>query len=141
MTILDTNVFSEVVKPRPDPTVIEWLGAQNYQHVYLTALTSAEVRHGLSHMPPGKRQALLQAAVEALFENEFAGRILPFDEAASFCYAQLVVERERAGRPIQAFDAQIAAIARAHGATVATRNTKDFEQCGVTLVNPWTTIS
>ena len=141
MTILDTNVFSEVVTPRPDPTVIEWLGAQNYQHVYLTALTSAEVRHGLSHLPPGKRQTLLQAAVEALFENEFAGRILPFDEAASFCYAQLVVERERAGRPIQAFDAQIAAIARAHGATVATRNTKDFEQCGVTLVNPWTTIS
>ena len=141
MTILDTDVFSEVVKPRPDPTVIEWLGAQNYQHVYLTALTSAEVRHGLNHMPAGKRQALLQAAVEALFENEFAGRILPFDEAASLCYAQLVVERERAGRPIQAFDAQIAAIARAHGATVATRNTKDFEQCGVTLVNPWTTIS
>lgn len=141
MTILDTNIFSEVVKPRPEPKVIEWLGAQKYHEVYLTAITLAEVRHGLNNMPAGKRQAQLHDAVEALFENEFAGRILPFDEAASFCYAQLVVERARAGRPVQAFDAQIAAIARARGATVATRNTKDFEQCGVALVNPWTKLS
>ncbi len=138
MTILDTNVFSEVVKPRPEPKVLDWLGAQIYHDVYLTAMTMAEVLHGLSRMPAGKRRSDLQNAVDALFRHEFAGRILHFDEAAAMSYADLVSARERAGRPVAAFDAQIAAIARVHSATVATRNIKDFELTGVTLVNPWT---
>ena len=137
MTILDTNVLSEVVKPAPEPKVIEWLAAQIYHDVYLTAVTVGEVLHGLARMPEGKRRAGLQAAVDAMFHHEFAGRILPFDEAAAISYAGLVTARERGGRPTGSFDAQIAAIARVHSATVATRNIKDFELCGVMLVNPW----
>lgn len=137
MTILDTNVLSEVVKPRPEPVVMEWLSLQAFHDVYLTSITMAEVLHGLERMPAGKRRAALKVAVEGLFQHEFAGRILPFDEMAALNYGQLVTEREKAGRPMQPFDAQIAAIARQHGATVATRNTPHFEQSGVALVNPW----
>jgi len=137
MTILDTNVFSEVVKPRPEPKVLDWLGAQVYHDVYLTAMTMAEVLHGLNRMPEGKRRTDLHNAVDALFRHEFAGRILHFDEAAAMSYADLVAARERAGRPVAAFDAQIAAIAKVHSAIVATRNIKDFEFTGVALVNPW----
>ena len=137
MTILDTNVLSEVLKPRPDPRVMEWLAAQNYHDVYITAPTVAEMMHGLNRMPEGKRRAGLMAAVEAMFENEFAGRILPFDFAAAVSYAELVVERERMGRPLTSFDAHIAAIARVNTATVATHNIKDFEHCNVALIDPW----
>jgi len=137
MTILDTNVFSEVVKPRPEPKVLDWLGAQVYHDVYLTAMTMAEVLHGLNWMPEGKRRTELHNAVDALFRHEFAGRILHFDEAAAMSCADLVAARERAGRPVAAFDAQIAAIAKVHSAIVATRNIKDFEFTGVALVNPW----
>jgi toxin FitB len=138
MIILDTNVFSETVKPRPEPQVLAWLAAQRYRDVFLTAITTAEVLHGFGRMPVGKRRAQLESAVDALFRHEFAGRILPFDEAAAISYAQVMGGREAAGRPIQTCDAQIAAIARVHSAVVSTRNTKDFELCGVVLVNPWT---
>ena len=137
MTILDTNVLSEVVKPRPEQKVLDWLEAQKYQDVFVTAMTVAEMLHGVSRMPAGKRQAGMRTAIDGMFQHEFAGRILPFDEAAAMCYAELVTARERAGRPVAAFDAQIAAIARVHAATVATRNIKDFEFCGVTLIDPW----
>lgn len=137
MTILDTSVLSEVVKPRPEPKVLDWLGAQNYSDVYVTALTVAEMLHGLHRMPAGKRQAELLAAVDAMFQHEFAGRILPFDEAAAISYAHLMAGLERAGRKTGSFDAQIAAVARVHSATVATRNIKDFEHSGVSLVDPW----
>ncbi len=137
MTILDTNVLSEVVKPRPEPKVLDWLGAQNYREVFVTALTVAEMFHGLNRMPAGKRQSELFAAVDAMFQHEFAGRILPFDEAAAMSYADLMAGLERAGRKVGSFDAQIAAVARVHTATVATRNIKDFEHSGVSLVDPW----
>ena len=137
MTILDTNVLSEVVRPRPEPKVLTWLAAQNFHDVYLTAMTAAELWHGVNRMPAGKRQSELRPVINALFQHEFAGRILPFDEMAALNYAELVTDRESAGRPVAAFDAQIAAIARVYSATVATRNTKDFELCGVALVNPW----
>jgi predicted nucleic acid-binding protein len=137
MIILDTNVLSEVVKPQPERVVFEWLAAQNYREVYITAITEAEMLHGLMRMPEGKRKTNLRTALDGLFRNEFAGRILPFDEAAAMSYADVVTSRERAGRGGGSFDCQIAAIARVHSAVVATRNIKDFELTGVTLVNPW----
>ena len=96
MTILDTNVFSEVVKPRPEPKVLDWLGAQVYHDVYLTAMTMAEVLHGLNRMPEGKRRTELHNAVDALFRHEFAGRILHFDEAAAIGHnpCQAILQRE-----------------------------------------------
>ncbi len=139
MTILDTNVLSEVVKPQPEAKVLSWLGAQNYHDVYVTSLTVAEMRQGLNRMPVGKRHAELRGAVDAMFQHEFAGRILPFDEAAAMSYADLLATLERIGRRVASFDAQIAAVARVHSATVATRNTKDFELSGVSLVDRWAT--
>lgn len=137
MTILDTNVLSEVVKPRPESRVLHWLAAQPNQDVYITAITTAEMLYGIQLLPAGKRRAALHEAVSLLFQHEFGGRVLSFDEAAGIRYGELVAERERANHRISAFDAQIAAIARVHGAQVATRNTRDFAGAGVSLVNPW----
>lgn len=137
MTILDTNVLSEVVKPRPEGKVLQWLAAQPNADVYLTAITTAEILYGVFNLPAGKRQAALQQAVNLLIQHEFANRVLPFDQAASVSYAELVAQSDRAGRPMSAFDAQIAAIARVHGATIATRNMADFSGSGVRIINPW----
>jgi hypothetical protein len=88
-------------------------------------------------VPAGKRRKAFEGAAEAMFREEFAGRVLPFNSDAASPYAAIAVDRRRAGRPISHFDAQIAAIARSSGATIATRNIDDFEGCGVDLVNPW----
>jgi toxin FitB len=136
LTILDTNVLSEVVKPRPDPQVMAWLAAQPVSDVYITILTVAEVLHGLEIMPEGKRRVELRGLMAAVFRNEFSGRILMFDEAAAAAYAGVAAAWPRQEKP-GAFDLQIAAIARVYSASVATRNLKDFRLSGVRLVNPW----
>lgn len=137
MIILDTNVLSEVIKPQPEQVVFDWLASQKYDEVYTTAVTEAEMLHGLYRLPDGKRKTQLRQALAAIFQQDFAGRVLPFDEAAALSYAEVVTARERAGRGVGSFDCQIAAIARVHSAIVATRNIKDFELTGVSLVNPW----
>lgn len=137
MIILDTNVVSESLKPLPSETVLSWLAAQIPSEVFTNAITLAEVLNGLEGMPQGKRRTGLHAGVERIFAQEFAGRILPFDEAAARAFAKITASRNAAGRAISQFDAMIAAIARTHGATLATRNTADFEDCGIQLVNPW----
>jgi predicted nucleic acid-binding protein len=105
--------------------------------VFTTTITEAEVLCGVETLPPGKRRLRLLAAVEKMFAEEFAGRILPFDEDAARAFATTVAARARAGRPISQLDAMIAAIARSHRAAVATRNTADFQHCGIDIVNPW----
>lgn len=137
MIVLDTNVVSEGTKPSPSETVLSWLDAQSSSEVFTTTITLAEVLYGVEAMPPGKRQKSLLVTVEKLFAQQFAGRILPFDEDAARVFATIVASRKAAGRPISQFDAMIAAIARTHRATVATRNTADFERCGIHLVDPW----
>ena len=137
MILLDTNVLSEALKPLPSPIVLRWLAAQEPSSVFTTSVTQAEVLYGIETLPPGKRRTRLLAAVEKMFAEEFEGRILPFDEDATRAFAGIVAAREAAGRPISQLDAMIAAIARSHRATVATRNTADFQHCGVDLINPW----
>jgi predicted nucleic acid-binding protein len=88
-------------------------------------------------MPKGKRRELMPSTVEAMFEEDFGNRILPFDSDAARVFAEIASSRRRSGRPISQWDAQIAAIARSRGASLATRNTGDFEHCGITLVSPW----
>ena len=138
MTILDTNVVSELMKPKPVPRVVAWLGAQPSTALYTTSITQAEILHGLMLLPAGHRRSALDAAVASMFAEDFAGRILPFASDAATAYAQIAFDRRRAGRPISHFDAQIAAIARSTGAAVATRNAADFQGCGVPVVDPWT---
>ena len=135
--LLDTNVLSEVLRSAPSASVLSWLSAQSPESLFVSAVTQAEMALGAGLLPVGKRRDALQRALAALFEQDFAGRVLPFDGDAVPSYVEVVVRRRSAGRPMSQFDAQIAAIARHHGASVATRNIADFEGCGLTLVDPW----
>lgn len=137
MIILDTNIVSELLRPAPAPQVEAWLAAQDGVTVYFTSVGEAELRHGVAILPAGRRRSALAAAIEAMLDEDFHGRILPFDRAAARAYADIAAERRAAGRPISQFDCQIAAIAHAHRAAVATRNIGDFEGCGIELVDPW----
>lgn len=138
MILLDTNVLSEALKPSPSAAVLHWLVAQESAAVFITAITQAEILYGIERMPVGKRRVRLVAGIERMFAEDFSGKIFPFDEDAARAFAGIVAKRESAGRPISQFDAMIAAIARSHGATLATRNAADFEDCGIPIVNPWT---
>ncbi len=139
MILLDTNVLSEFMRPRPSAAVIAWLDKQPAGAVYTSAISRAEIELGLLLMPQGQRQEALSRAAEAMFAEEFNGRCLPFDEDAARHYAAIVSARTRAGRPISVEDAEIAAIALAHRMSLATRNTTDFELIDdLEVVNPWT---
>ncbi|HKY38694.1 MAG TPA: type II toxin-antitoxin system VapC family toxin [Polyangiaceae bacterium] len=139
MIVVDTNVLSELMRPKPAPSVVEWVGEQAATSLYTTTITQAEVLYGILLLPAGKRRTELLGAAEAMFREDFGARVLPFGTEAAALYARIAADRRRAGRPISHFDAQISAIARACGARVATRNVADFENCGVQLLNPWET--
>jgi toxin FitB len=135
--VLDTNVVSELMRPQPAPPVLEWVDAQPSSDLLLTSVTAAELRAGVALLPRGRRQATIADRVETLIDETFAGYVLPFDVDSSTHYAEIVATRTRAGSPISTADAQFAAICRQHDATLATRNTPDFLNTGLTLVNPW----
>jgi len=137
MILLDTNVLSELMRPEPTPTVVDWIAAQPAQGLFTTSITQAEILYGIMLLPPGKRRDEFEAAARVMFAEEFAGRILAFGAHAALPYASIAVDRRRAGRPISHFDAQIAAIARCSGAAIGTRNVADFDGCGVEVLNPW----
>ena len=137
MIVLDTNVLSELIKPAPMRAVTDWIASQPATSMYTTSITQAEILHGIMLMPSGKRRTSIEAAVEAMFSQDFGGRVLPFSSEAAIHYARIAAARRRTRRPISHFDAQIAAIARATGSTVATRNVSDFQGCGVKLIDPW----
>lgn len=136
--LLDTNVVSEAVKPRPSPALLEWLGAQPDEALHISALTVAEIRRGILEKAPGQRRRELEAwfagpeGPQALF----AGRVLPFEERAALEWARIMAEGTAAGRPRSALDMVVAATAAAHGLTVATANEKHFRDTGVAWVNP-----
>jgi len=136
MIVLDTNVISELTRPMPSPTVLRWYRTQDDS--YTTAITQAEMLYGLELMPKGRRKQETLEALNTVFKEAFAGRILVFDSAAAVLYADVAASRKRMGRAIKYPDAQIAAIARSRGAAVATRNVADFEHCGIKVINPWT---
>ena len=137
MILLDTNVLSELMKPAPEPLVIQWLDAQLDSQVFLTAVTKAEIELGIALLPNGKRKKGFTGLASALFD-EFQDRILPFDASAASYYANLVANARRAGRTLSVEDAQIAAIAQVNHLTLATRNSKDFEFIpDLSLINPW----
>jgi predicted nucleic acid-binding protein len=137
MIVLDTNVLSELMRPSPAEAVVAWVASNPATSQYTTSITQAEILHGLLLLPAGRRRTHLLNAAHAMFAEDFVGRVLGFGSDAAPIYAQIAADRRRAGRPISHFDAQIAAIARACGARVATRNVTDFGGCGVTLINPW----
>ena len=136
-TLLDTNVLSELLRSQPAPAVLAWFSEQPPESLFVSAVTQAEMMLGARLLPPGKRRTALESALSAMFDEDFAGRILPFDTGAVPAYVEIVGARRSLGRPIAQFDAQIAAIARQAGAKLATRNVTDFERCGVALIDPW----
>ena len=139
MILLDTNVVSEVMRPAPEPKVLEWLDALPAADVWISAVTVGEIRLGIALLPDGQRKERLAGLAEAMFQEDFADSCLSYDMPAAAAYAGIVATRIRLGRPISVEDAQIAAIARSGGLDLATRNTKDFSDIdGLQLMNPWT---
>jgi toxin FitB len=137
MLILDTNVISETMQPMPSARVMGWWAQQQAGELFVTTVTIAEILYGIEILPQGKRRAALLAGAERMFGNVLASHILSFDEEAARAFAEIAASRRSQGRPIAELDAQIAAIASSRRAMLATRNTADFEGCGVRLVNPW----
>jgi predicted nucleic acid-binding protein len=138
MIVLDTNILSELYKPVPSEEVEAWVAMQSSTNVYTTAITQAEMLVGAELMPKGKWRSAIESFIQGMFEVTYLGRILPFDTDAAHHYSHIAAYRRALGRPIAEFDAQIAAIVRSNGAVLATRNTDDFEHCGITVLNPWT---
>jgi predicted nucleic acid-binding protein len=135
--VLDTNVLSELMRPAPAERVARWISEQPATSLYTTSITQAEILHGIMLLPSGRRRNALEAAAEAMFGEDFDGRVLPFGSQEARFYARIASERRRVGRPISHFDAQIAAIARSVGAAIATRDADDYGGCGVVVINPW----
>ena len=137
MIVLDTNVLSELMRQSADELVVQWMDIQPNAGLFTTAITQAEILYGVSVLPTGRRKQGLAAAVHKMFEHDFKGRVLPFDGSAAVTFAVICVDRMHLGRPISQLDAQIAAIARSRGSALATRNTQDFDECGIPVINPW----
>jgi hypothetical protein len=136
MIVLDTNVLSEAMRASPDPSVAAWLARQDANDLFMTSISAAEILLGIAILPEGRRKRDLQAAAEGIFAL-FASRMLPFDSIAAQSFPRIVATRRIAGRPINDFDAQIAAIAQSRGMSVATRNVADFEGIEIDLIDPW----
>lgn len=137
MIILDTNVISALMQSAPDPRVVAWLDRQPAESIWTTSITVFELRFGLAAMPAGRRRRSLEQSLVLLLHDDLENRVLDFDSAAAVAAASLAAKRQRAGRPVDMRDTQIAGIAIARHATLATRNMKHFKDSGVPLVNPW----
>ena len=138
MILLDTNVVSEPLRPKPHPNVLAWLDAQAAETLYLSTVSFAELLLGIESLPTGKRRKALAAALAEKVVALFGQRIVPFDLAAAQTYPKIVTRARRHGHPIAVADAQIAAIAASRQFSVATRDEAPFRAAGVPVVNPWT---
>jgi hypothetical protein len=136
--LVDTNVVSEWVKPRPNPGVAAWLAATNEDQVFLSVVTVAELRHGIERISTGRRQRQLSAWLENDLPMRFEGRVLSIDAAIADACGKLVARSEAMGRPVEAMDAFLAATAQVHQLTLVTRNTTHFHSILKALLNPWT---
>ena len=137
MIILDTNVLSELMRPKPSASVIAWIARQSEAELFTTSITEAEIFYGIEVLPKGKRREHLTTAAEGVFREDFSGRVYDFDSAAARAFSSIASSRRTNGMPISQSDAQIAAIAKTRRAKVASRDVKGFEQCGVDVVDPW----
>ena len=137
MIILDTNIISEMMKSQPNIQVSHWLSQQQAAELYITAITIAEISYGINALSKGKRRQSLHTAFNIVVIEGFEYRILDFDERAAQLYGDLMAHRRAQGAPMSICDGQIAAIARLENYALATRNTKDFTDCNLTLINPF----
>jgi toxin FitB len=126
-----------MMRPLPNINVLDWLNRQESTALFLSTLTIAEIDFGICVLPNGKRRKALDDGFTRLVTEAFAGRLWTFDVAAARVYGPIMSTRQSKGRPLSVVDGQIAAIARSHGASVATRNVRDFEGCGIKVENPF----
>ena len=137
MIILDTNVLSALMQRAREIPVVAWLDAQPSESIWITSITLFEGRMGLALLPRGKRRRALEDSFDALVKEDLQSRVLAFDAAAAVEAAALAAKRQRAGRPVDMRDTQIAGIALARRATLATRNVRHFDDLTTPVVNPW----
>lgn len=137
MIVLDTNVISELFKPAPDARVMDWVGSLPGDVLFTTAVTRGELLYGLYCMPEGRRRSDLLSGMARLFQQRLAGHVLAYDGDAAEAHASIAAARRARGRASSQADSMIAGIVQSRGATLATRNVRDFEDCGITLVDPW----
>ena len=137
MIILDTNVLSALMRNTPEAPVVAWLDGQPAESVWITSITLFEARLGLALLPNGRRRKALEAAFARLLDEDLENRVLDFDRAAATEAASLAAGRQKAGRPVDMRDTQIAGIALARRATLATRNLRHFQGLKVPVVDPW----
>src|SRR5258708_2645618 len=137
MIILDTNVLSAMMRPKPDEQVVAWLDKQARSSMWITSLTIFEIQFGLQILPPGKKRSLLTRTFESVLTEDIGGRVAPFDTSAAECSAELMASRHKKGRPVELRDTMIAGIVLACHASLATRNAPRFEDLAIPVVNPW----
>lgn len=137
MILVDTNIISELMRDAPEPRVLAWIDAERRVDLYTSVIVKAEILYGIECLPEGRRRNALATQAGAIFEEDFAGRILPVTESAVARYAVISAGRRRVGRKFALFDMLIAGTANSVGARIATRNTTDFDDCGIELINPW----
>ena len=137
MIMLDTNVLSALMQQQPDPQVVAWLDDQPAESIWLNSITLFEARYGLALLASGQRKNMLQVRFEELLQDDLQNRVLLFDANAATQAAQLAADRKARGRPVDMRDTFIAGIALARRATLATRNTRHFDDLSVPIVNPW----
>ena len=135
--LLDTNVVSELIRRSPSPVVANWVSNQPLEDLFLSAVSEAELRHGVAILQSGRRREKLFFKVEAMLRDAFEDRVLPFDSDAARAYGSIAAERHSAGRPVAPADCRIAAIAASRDMAVATRSVRDFEGMGIEIVDPW----
>lgn len=140
MIILDTNVLSALMRTEPEAAVVRWLDHQPAESIWITSITLFEARLGLAPLPKGRRRQSLESAFDRLLEEDLENRVLDFDRAAATEAAALAAARQRAGRTVDMRDTQIAGIALARRAALATRNVRHFRDLGVTVIDPWETV-
>ena len=136
MIVLDTNVLSALMRHESDAVVVAWLDGQPSESIWTTAVTVFEIRFGIEILASGRRRRSLEDAFAKMLEQDFDGRVLPFDQSAAQAAAAIAAKQRQAGNPVEIRDVQIAGIATARKATLATRNTRHFVKIGINLVDP-----
>lgn len=135
--LIDTNVISELIRENPNPGVVRWLVAQSPDTLYISAITLGELVHGVARLPESARRDRLREWLEVDVRNQFAGRLLEFGESQAVAWGHLKAETEQRGRPSGAIDLQLAATAQVSGLALVTRNVRDFEDLGLSVIDPW----
>ena len=137
MIILDTNVLGALMRSVPDVAVVKWLDRQSAESIWITSITLFEARFGLALLPSGRRRQRLESKFDRLLREDLENRVLDFDSAAAAEAASLAAARQKSGRPVDMRDTQIASIALARHATLATRNVRHFADLEISIVDPW----